>query len=136
MLHPSMSELLTKIDNRYLLVNVTAKRARELAEEAEDAELSLAEKPVKLALDDIMYGRIETCEPEELEAIEAAKAAAAAEKAAARAAAEAAAAAALAEAAARELAEESDAENAADEVAADEAEEPAKTEAPAESSEQ
>ncbi len=58
MLHPSMSELLTKIDNRYLLVNVTAKRARELAEEAEAAELSLTEKPVKLALDDIMSGRI------------------------------------------------------------------------------
>lgn len=120
MLHPSMSELLTKIDNRYLLVNVTAKRARELAEEAEDAELSLAEKPVKLALDDIMYGRIETCEPEELEAIEAAKAAAAA----------------LAEAAARELAEESDGEADAEEAVADEAEEPADAEAPAESGEQ
>ena len=58
MLHPSMSELLTKIDNRYLLVNVTAKRARELAEEAEENEITLAEKPVKLALDDIMSGRI------------------------------------------------------------------------------
>lgn len=58
MLHPSMSELLTKINNRYLLVNVTAKRARELAEEAEENEITLAEKPVKLALDDIMSGRI------------------------------------------------------------------------------
>ncbi len=58
MLHPSMSELLTKIDNRYLLVNVTAKRARELAEEAEENEIALTEKPVKLALDDIMSGRI------------------------------------------------------------------------------
>ena len=51
MLHPSMSELLTKIDNRYLLVNVTAKRARELAEEA--------------ALDDIMSGRIVVLPQEE-----------------------------------------------------------------------
>ena len=58
MLHPSMSELLTKIDNRYLLVNVTAKRARELAEDAEENEITLTEKPVKLALDDIMSGRI------------------------------------------------------------------------------
>lgn len=58
MLHPSMSELLTKIDNRYLLVNVTAKRARELAEKAEENEITLTEKPVKLALDDIMSGRI------------------------------------------------------------------------------
>lgn len=65
MLHPSMSELLTKIDNRYLLVNVTAKRARELAEEAEENEITLAEKPVKLALDDIMSGRIAVLPQEE-----------------------------------------------------------------------
>ena len=58
MLHPSMNELLTKIDNRYLLVNVTAKRARELAEEAEENEIALTEKPVKLALDEIRSGRI------------------------------------------------------------------------------
>ena len=35
MLHPSMTELLEKVDNRYLLVNVAAKRAREIAEDAE-----------------------------------------------------------------------------------------------------
>ena len=35
MLHPSMTELLEKVDNRYLLVNVAAKRARQIAEEAE-----------------------------------------------------------------------------------------------------
>lgn len=58
MLHPSMSELLEKVDNRYLLVNVAAKRARQIAEEAEMNEVSLAEKPVKLALDDIVAGRI------------------------------------------------------------------------------
>lgn len=58
MLHPSMSELLEKVDNRYLLVNVAAKRARQIAEEAEMSEISLTEKPVKLALDDIVSGRI------------------------------------------------------------------------------
>ncbi len=58
MLHPSMSELLEKVDNRYLLVNVAAKRARQIAEEAEMSEISLMEKPVKLALDDIVSGRI------------------------------------------------------------------------------
>ena len=68
MLHPSMSELLTKIDNRYLLVNVTAKRARELAEEAEENEIALTEKPVKLALDDIMSGRIAVLPQQEEEA--------------------------------------------------------------------
>ena len=58
MLNPSMQELMKRVGNRYLLVNVTAKRARELAEEAEENEITLAEKPVKLALDDIMSGRI------------------------------------------------------------------------------
>ena len=35
MLNPSMTDLLEKVDNRYLLVNVAAKRAREIAEVAE-----------------------------------------------------------------------------------------------------
>lgn len=58
MLHPSMNELLTKIDNRYLLVNIVAKRARDLADEAEREEIPLTEKPVKLALYDVMNDRI------------------------------------------------------------------------------
>ena len=58
MLHPSMTDLLEKVDNRYLLVNVAAKRARQIAEEAEINEVHLNEKPVKLALDDIVDGKI------------------------------------------------------------------------------
>ena len=58
MLHPTMPELLEKVDNRYLLVNVAAKRARQIAEEAEMNEIKLTEKPVKMALDDIVSGRI------------------------------------------------------------------------------
>jgi DNA-directed RNA polymerase omega subunit len=58
MLHPSLGELLKKIDNRYLLVNITAKRARDLAAEAEANETPLAEKPVKMALNEILSGRI------------------------------------------------------------------------------
>ena len=69
MLHPTMPELLEKVDNRYLLVNVAAKRARQIAEEAEMNEIKLAEKPVKMALDDIVSGRIvnitRTEEPDE-----------------------------------------------------------------------
>lgn len=60
MLHPSMTELLKKVNNRYLLVNVTARRARDIAEEAEINEEKLSEKPVKLALDDILSGKIVT----------------------------------------------------------------------------
>lgn len=58
MLKPSMTELLKKVDNRYLLVNVAAKRAREIAEFAEQNEIKLTEKPVKMALDDIVSGKI------------------------------------------------------------------------------
>ena len=69
MLNPTMPELLEKVDNRYLLVNVAAKRARQIAEEAEMNEIKLTEKPVKMALDDIVSGRIvnitRTEEPDE-----------------------------------------------------------------------
>lgn len=58
MLHPSMTDLLEKVDNRYLLVNVAAKRAREIAEVAEMNEVKLNEKPVTLALEDIVSGRV------------------------------------------------------------------------------
>ena len=69
MLHPTMPELLEKVDNRYLLVNVAAKRPRQIAGEAEMNEIKLTEKPVKMALDDIVSGRIvnitRTEEPDE-----------------------------------------------------------------------
>lgn len=62
MLKPTMSELLELIPNRYLLVNVAAKRARDIADAAEQAEEPLDEKPVKLALYDIMEGRVRPAE--------------------------------------------------------------------------
>ena len=62
MLEPTMSDLLKLIPNRYLLVNVAAKRARDIAEAAEISGDSLDEKPVKLALYDIIDERIHTVE--------------------------------------------------------------------------
>lgn len=58
MLYPSMSDLLKKVNNRYMLVNLTAKRARDIADEAEENHIALSEKPVKMALNDIMSGNI------------------------------------------------------------------------------
>ena len=58
LLKPAMTDLLKKVDNRYLLVNLTAKRAREIADIAEANEVKLTEKPVTLALDDVMNDRI------------------------------------------------------------------------------
>lgn len=58
MLKPSMQELLKKVGNRYLLVNLTAQRARDLSDYAEETGDPLADKPVKLALDEIADGSI------------------------------------------------------------------------------
>lgn len=65
MLEPTMSDLLEKIPNRYLLVNIAAKRARDIADSAEKAEEPLDEKPVKIALYDIIDGRVRPAEEQE-----------------------------------------------------------------------
>ena len=62
MLNPSMQDLMKKVNNRYLLVNLAAQRARDIALKAEAAEEKIPEKPVKLALDEIAAGKIEYCE--------------------------------------------------------------------------
>ena len=58
MLYPAMSDLLEKINNRYLLVNIAAKRARDIAQDAEDHEEKLADKPVSIALNHIIDGKV------------------------------------------------------------------------------
>ena len=60
MLHPAMSELLEKVDNRYLLVNVVARRARQIAQEAENNGEKLNIKPVTLAIHEVADGKIST----------------------------------------------------------------------------
>lgn len=61
MLKPSMKELMNKVGNRYLLVNLAAQRARDIAQEAEENEEQLSDKAVKLALDEIAAGTIVYC---------------------------------------------------------------------------
>ncbi len=56
MLYPSMSSLLKRIDSRYLLVNVIAKRSRDISEEAEQNEEQLDKKPVSMAIDQLARG--------------------------------------------------------------------------------
>ena len=58
MLYPPMSELLEKIDGRYLLVNVVAKRARQIADEANELCEELPEKPVTLAIHEVAEGKL------------------------------------------------------------------------------
>lgn len=61
MLKPSMKELMNKVGNRYLLVNLAAQRARDIAQEAEENEEPLPDKAVKLALDEIAAGTVVYC---------------------------------------------------------------------------
>ncbi len=56
MLYPSMASLLDRIDSRYLLVNVIAKRSRDISEEAEQADEHLDKKPVSMAIDQLARG--------------------------------------------------------------------------------
>lgn len=51
-----MAELLEHIDSRYLLVNVVARRARQLSIESETFHEPLADKPVTLAIREVADG--------------------------------------------------------------------------------
>ena len=58
MLYPPVADLLKNVDSRYLLVNVVAQRARNIAEEAEANEEELFEKPVTLAIREVAEGKL------------------------------------------------------------------------------
>ena len=58
MLYPSMASLLKRIDSRYMLVNVVAHRARQLAIKEEDPELATGKKPVSEAIDEVFTGKL------------------------------------------------------------------------------
>ena len=58
MLKPSMQELMKRVGNRYLLVNLAAQRARDIADQAEETGEQLPDKAVKLALDEIAAGTV------------------------------------------------------------------------------
>ena len=58
MLYPAMSDLLKEVNGRYLLVNLAARRAREIAEYAEENEIELSDKPVSLAIEESADGKL------------------------------------------------------------------------------
>ena len=58
MLYPPVADLLKNVTSRYLLVNVVAQRAREIAAEAEELEQDLPKKPVTLAIEEVAEGKI------------------------------------------------------------------------------
>ena len=58
MLYPAMNKLTANVPNRYLLVNVVARRARQIAQEAEDNGEKMDVKPVTLAINEVADGQI------------------------------------------------------------------------------
>ncbi len=58
MLYPPMADLVNKVGSRYLLVNLVAKRARKIANDAEEAGESLNKKPVSSAIDEVYTGKL------------------------------------------------------------------------------
>ena len=65
MLYPHVAELLKKVDSRYLLVNLVAHRARQIAAEAEAFQEDLPEKPVTMAIEEVADGELSATVKEE-----------------------------------------------------------------------
>ena len=58
MLYPAMNKLTEYIPNRYMMVNVVARRARQIAEQADEEGYPLNEKPVTTAINEVAAGKI------------------------------------------------------------------------------
>ena len=58
MLYPPVAELLKNVESRYLLVNLVASRARQIASEAAQLEEELTEKPVTMAIHEVADGKL------------------------------------------------------------------------------
>ena len=65
MLYPPVADLLKNVDSRYLLVNVVAQRARQIAVEAEALQEELTDKPVTLAIREVAEGQLSATLKEE-----------------------------------------------------------------------
>lgn len=66
MFNPDLKKLLKNCNSRYSLVIGTAKRAREIREDAVKREVLLDTKTVSLAIEDILNGKYVVEEPDSL----------------------------------------------------------------------
>lgn len=66
MFNPDLKEMLKNVNSRYSLVVGTAKRAREIRDEAIEREEKIDVKTVSLAIDEILDGKYVIDEPDEL----------------------------------------------------------------------
>lgn len=58
MLYPPVPQMLKSVGSRYLLVNVIARRARQVAIEAEEFKIPMEKMAVSEAIDEIAEGKI------------------------------------------------------------------------------
>lgn len=66
MFNPDLRDVLKDRTSRYSLVTAVAKRAREISIAAEENGDILEEKPVSMALDEVITGKYKIIEPEEI----------------------------------------------------------------------
>ena len=66
MLYPSLASLLEQVNSRYLLVNIIAKRARDVATSANDRGEPYQGKPVSKAIEEIASGELRVTVPDNL----------------------------------------------------------------------
>ena len=66
MMNPDLRLLLRGNISRYSLVTATAKRARDIVDEAADAGESMEEKPISLAIDELLSREYRIVEPDEI----------------------------------------------------------------------
>ncbi|MDE6034692.1 MAG: DNA-directed RNA polymerase subunit omega [Ruminococcus sp.] len=57
MLRPAVNQIISKNESCYSLVIAVAKRAREISDELYEHELTLEQKPVKTAVEEIASGK-------------------------------------------------------------------------------
>ena len=66
MLYPSLQSLLKQVNSRYLLVNIIARRSRDISNNAMERDEITDEKPVSRAIEEIASGDLRITIPEEL----------------------------------------------------------------------
>ena len=66
MLYPSLASLLKQVNSRYLLVNIIARRARDISAIVNEYDDESYEKPVSKAIEEIAAGELRVTVPNEL----------------------------------------------------------------------
>lgn len=58
MLYPPVADLVNKVGSTYALVNLVAKRARDISAESEEAGIPLNKKAVSAAIEEVYTGKL------------------------------------------------------------------------------